>query len=221
MIRARSAFRPEIAERIHPDHRHTLLLQGVADLPVDIAPATSARIDHSHGVARGLRVEDRERQTEWVVGFVALLDIPREHSGQGGIGVVLRVRGFDVRVLCDERCDMLAPFGRRCWRERDVDRVRRGSIGQAIDPCGRLAPPLGRHAELLGQGNALFGIDCQGLADRRGGRLGCDRQRHGAAGADSGDNRRPISTATGGALNLLTQGFDIRDGPWRARSGRP
>ncbi len=114
-------------------------------------------------------------------------------------------------MLGCESGNALASGSRRGRRRDDGYRVGQGAIGQAIDHAVAFPCLFGRSAELLRQGDTLFGIDRERPADGRCGRLCGDRQRHGPAGPDAGDDRRPIGAAAGRALHLLTQGFDVRD----------
>ncbi|MCY1298355.1 hypothetical protein D9M70_478380 [compost metagenome] len=196
---------------IEADDRHPLLLEDVADFLVDVTPAAVTRIDHRHRIARRLGVENGQRQAERVAGVAFAVDDIREMVGQCREGIIVTVFLIDIRMLCDKRGHMRAPIRGGCRREDDGDRVRQGTIGQAIDHAVAFLHLIGRSAELFPERDALLRIDRQRLADRGWRRLGGNRERHGATGADTGNDRQLVGIAADGALYLLAERFDIGD----------
>ena len=129
--------RPEIAQRINSDGRHTRLRERCSQFAVNVAPAAVARQHDGHGVVTGRRRKHRQRQIcQCIAGRRSRL---RESVVDRG-GQRLRLPGggrdaVDGKALGDQIRDMGLPRRICIRRLDDGDRCGKRAGLQAVDPA--------------------------------------------------------------------------------------
>ena len=204
-------LRPEVTERIHADDGDAGCLQIRADLAVEIAPAAIARINHRHGIARGRRVENGQRQAERGFRGIGRRDQFVDRVGKGLVRIRVDVALVDVRMARQEVSDMGAGIGLGSGAEQNGRWIGEVARCEAVDHPVAIDLLFGRRAELFGERDAGFRVEGQRLADGGFWGLGKDGERERAAFAATSDDGREEVRITGLALQLVTKRLDIGD----------